>query len=209
MNDDAPDERSERAEHPAIDFRSPGRFVVHNPQSDLPQPLPWEPAPLRLGEATELQRFSEPSAIRQHALAMLQQAKRSLCIYTPDLEPWLYHHSSIQQACTRLLLAHPRNQLRILVGDPARATKEGHRLLQLARRLTSNLHVRRLNPAYPEEGGAYIIVDDCGLLSRPQADQYIGYALYRDFAGVRLHQARFDKAWDHGLSDANLRSFLL
>lgn len=140
---------------------------------------------------------------------MLQQATRALCIYSTDLEPWLYHHSSIQQACTRLLLAHPRNQLRILVADPTRAVKEGHRLLQLARRLTSNVHIRKLHPDYPEPNGTYLLADDCGLLERPKADQYAGYALYRDPARVRIRQAEFDKAWDHGQSDANLRSFLL
>jgi hypothetical protein len=209
MRDDAPDERSQCAELPAIDFHSPGRFAVHNPQAELAEPLPWEPAPFLLGESAELQRFSTPLEIRQHALALLQQATRTVCIYSPDLEPWLYHPGSIQLACARLLLAHPRNHLRILVGDPARAVKEGHRLLHLARRLTSNLHIRRLNPEYPDDSGAYAIVDGCGLLSRPKPDQYTGYALYRDPARVRLRQAQFDKAWDHGLSDANLRSFLL
>src|SRR5690606_29753028 len=112
MRDDAPDERSQCAELPAIDFHSPGRFAVHNPQAELAEPLPWEPAPFLLGESAELQRFSTPLEIRQHALALLQQATRTVCIYSPDLEPWLYHHGSIQQACARLLLAHPRNQLR-------------------------------------------------------------------------------------------------
>lgn len=209
MSDSAPDESSDQAELPAIDFHSPGRFAVHNPQADLPEPLAWRAAAFELGQDTELQRFSEPNEVRQHALAMLQQATRSLCIYSTDLEPWLYHHSSVQQACTRLLLAHPRNRLRILIGDPTRAIKEGHRLLQLARRLTSNVHIRKLNPDYPEQSGAYLIADDCGLLQRPKADQYAGYALYHDLARVRIRQAEFDRAWEHGLADANLRSFLL
>lgn len=209
MSDSAPDESSDLAELPAIDFHSPGRFAVHNPQADLPEPLAWRAATFELGQDTELQRFSEPNEVRQHALAMLQQATRSLCIYSTDLEPWLYHHSSVQQACTRLLLAHPRNRLRILIGDPTRAIKEGHRLLQLARRLTSNVHIRKLNPDYPEQSGAYLIADDCGLLQRPKADQYADYALYHDPARVRIRQAEFDKAWEHGLADANLRSFLL
>jgi hypothetical protein len=209
MSDNVPDEHEDQAELPAIDFHSPGRFTVHNPQADIPEPRTWEAASFHLGQSTPLQRFSKPIEVRQHALAMLQQTKRCVCIFTTDLEPWLYHHSSVQQACTRLLLSHPRNQLRILVADPTRAIKEGHRLLQLARRLTSNVHIRKLNPDHPTTSGAYLIADDCGLLERPKADQYAGYALYRDLGRVRVRQAEFDKAWDHGLSDANLRSFLL
>ena len=213
MNDkDAPVEpidTPDSIELAAIEFESPGRFAVHNPQSVTPDAAQWEPAPFILGQHQDLQRFSQPQEARAHVLALIQQAQRSLCLYSDDLEPWLYHHSSIQQACTRLLLAHPRNQLRILVADPTRAVKEGHRLLQLARRLTSNVHIRKLHPDYPEPNGTYLLADDCGLLERPKADQYAGYALYRDPARVRIRQAEFDKAWDHGQSDANLRSFLL
>ncbi len=209
MSDHTLDEGIDSAELPAIDFHSPGRFALHNPPVDLSEPQDWDAALFQLGQDAALQRFSKPTEIREHALAMMQQARRSLCIYSTDLEPWLYHHSSIQEACTRLLVAHPRNQLRILLRDPTRAVKEGHRLLQLARRLTSSVHIRKLQPDYPDPGGTYLIADNCGLLERPKVDQYVGYALYCDLSRVRVRQAEFDKAWDHGLSDANLRSFLL
>ncbi|MCH3011664.1 hypothetical protein K3W89_14895, partial [Listeria monocytogenes] len=81
----------------------------------------WEPAPFRLGEHEPLERFAHPPEARAHALALLPQARRSLCLHSPDLESWLYHHSSSQEACTRFLLANPRNRLRILVGDSAQA----------------------------------------------------------------------------------------
>ena len=209
MSDSAPDESSDQAELPAIDFHSPGRFAVHNPQADLPEPLAWQAAAFELGQNTELQRFSEPNEVRRHALAMLQQATRSLCIYSTDLEPWLYHHSSVQQACTRFLLSSPRVRLRILLRDPTRAVKDGHRLLTLSRRLSSNLHIRKLNPDYPSDELAYLIADDRGLLLRPELDQQAGYALYADPARVRQRQAQFDQAWDTSITDPDLRSFLL
>ena len=105
-NENAPSEATERPEPvelPAIEFQSPGRFAVHNPSSPSPNPDSprAEPAPFILGAHLALERFSLPEHGRAHALAMLQQAQRSLCIYSHDLEPWLYHHSSIQDACTR------------------------------------------------------------------------------------------------------------
>src|SRR3546814_7337405 len=86
-------------------FRS--RFAVHNPQADLPEPLAWRAAAFELGQDTELQRFSEPNEVRQHALAMLQQATRSLCIYSTDLEPWLRseEHTSELQSLMRISYA--------------------------------------------------------------------------------------------------------
>lgn len=197
-------------ELPAIAFQSPGRFAVHNPQN---QPgitaEPREPAPFLLGSHADLERFSRPEQAQAHVLALLQQARASLSLYSPDLEAWLYSHSRVQEACTRFLLASPKNRLRILVRDVGKPVKQGHRLLNLAQRITSNLHIRRINPDHPSDESAYLLADDRGLLLRELPEQYAGYALYNDPGRVRQRQAQFDQAWDISLSDPDLRSFLL
>lgn len=213
MNDkDAPVDTidtPEPIELAAIEFESPGRFAVHNPEPVTPEAMQWEAAPFILGQHEPLERFSQPPEARAHVLALMQQAQRSLCLYSDDLEPWLYNHGSVQQSCSRFLLASPRARLRILLRDTSRAVKEGHRLLTLSRRLSSNLHIRKLNPDYPSLEQSYLIADDSGLLLRPELDQHAGYALYADPARVRQHQAQFDQAWDTSITDPDLRSFLL
>lgn len=207
--ENAPNDTNE-PDLPAIDFQSPGRFAVHNPPN-LPSLAtePREPAPFLLGSHAELQRFHRPEQAQAHALALLQQARISLSLYSPDLEAWLYSHSSVQDACTQFLLASPKNRLRILVRDVGRPVRQGHRLLNLAKRITSNLHIRRINPDHPRDESAYLLADDRGLLLREQPEQYAGYALYNDPGRVRQRQAQFDQAWDMSLSDPDLRSFLL
>ncbi|AYC33111.1 histone acetyltransferase HPA2 [Pseudomonas cavernae] len=212
MNDDnapSPEANAEPVELPAIEFQSPGRYVVHNPPSPQTEPQPWEPAPFMLGRHQPLEHFSQPADARAHALALLQQAQRSLCLYSPDLEAWLYNHSSVQDACTHFLLANPKNRLRILLRDTTRATREGHRLLNLARRLPSNLQIRKLHPDHPSEEVAFLLADGRGLLLRPEPEQPAGYALYNDPGRVRQHQAQFNQAWDLSITDPDLRSFLL
>lgn len=212
MNQDAPSDATEShepAELPAIEFQSPGRFAVRNPEPAPGENPQAEPAPFILGEHLALERFDQPEMARAHALAMFQQAQRSLCIYSADLDPWLYHHSSIQEACTRFLLASPKNRLRILVKDISRAVRQGHRLLGLSRRLSSNLHIRLLHPDYPSEEVAFLLADDRGLLLRPEPEQFAGYALYQDPVRVRLRQAQFDQAWQTSITAPDVRSFLL
>jgi hypothetical protein len=207
--EDAPLDTNE-PDLPAIDFQSPGRFAVHNPDS---QPgvtsEPREPAPFLLGKHADLQRFSNPEQAQAHALALLQQARFSLSLYSPDLESWLYSHRGVQEACTQFLLANPKNRLRILVRDVGKPVRQGHRLLNLARRITSNLHIRRINPDHPSDESAYLVADDRGLLLRELPEQYAGYALYNDPGRVRQRQAQFDQAWDISVLDPDLRSFLL
>ncbi|CDF84733.1 hypothetical protein PKB_3390 [Pseudomonas knackmussii B13] len=208
MND-APEHDGTPDNLPDIEFQSPGRFSVHNPDSELPAPPTWEPAPFQLGAHSQLERFSDPETARAHALALMQQAARSLSLYSPDLEPWLYNYASIQDACTRLLLRHPQNRLRILVRDSSRAIKEGHRLLNLSRRLSSNCHIRLLNPDYPNPEQAFLLADQSGLLLRTEPAIPAGHTHYNDPGRVRQLQAQFDQAWDTSLSDPDLRSFLL
>lgn len=192
-----------------IEFESPGRFSLHNPDSQLPTPAAWEPAPFVLGSEQALQRFSLPEQARSHALALMQQARRTLCLYSPDLEPWLYNHSSIAQACTQFLLSRRHSELRILVRDSSRAVRDGHRLIALSRKLSSQVQIRRCHVDYPVPDGAFLLADDQGLLMRPEPDQFGGYAKYQDAARVRQLQRQFDQTWDTSIPDPDLRSFLL
>lgn len=205
------DENAEDAaqELPQIEFQSPGRFQIDNPPArSAPEPQ-WQPAPFLLGEEPAVQHFELPEQARAHALALISQARRSLCIYTNDLEPWLYHQAAVQQACSTFLLANPKNRLRILLADPSRAIKEGHRLLNLARRLSSNCQIRKMHPDYPIEAVTFLLADRHGLLLRPKLEQPAGFALYNDAGRVKVRQAQFDQAWDVSQTDADLRSFLL
>lgn len=209
MSSHDPEQSDTADELDIIEFQSPGRFMIENPAALTTTSEPWLPASCVLGGTNAAQSFDDINDARAHALAMIGQARRSLCIYTPDLEPRLYDHSSIQQVCTRFLLAHPRNRLRILISEPARALRSGHRLITLARRLTSNLHIRRRHPDYPAQTSTFLIADDCGLMIRSDADQFVGHALYQHPGRARQQQRSFDIAWDHSLSDPELRSFLL
>lgn len=210
MNEDTPASEDPPDSDPApIEFVSPGCFTVFNPAAMDTRTATWEPADCRLGETAELQRFDTPDGARAQVLALMQQARRSLCLYSPDLESWLYNHAVVQDACRTFLLKSQHHCLRILLRDSSNAVSNGHQLLTLARRLTSNLQIRKLHPDYPAEEIAFLIADDRGLLLRPEPDQYAGYALYNDPGRARLRQSQFDQAWECSTPDPNLRSFLL
>lgn len=200
-------DRKNAADEPmAIEFQSPGRFSVDNPPSLRRQPDPEQPAFCALGKMVA--RFESAEEASSHLLALLSHAKRTLNVCSPDFEPWLYNNSSVQQACVQFLLAHPRNRLRVLLKDSSRAVTQGHRLINLARRMSSNMQIRKLHPDYPVQG-AFLLTDEHSALVRPEPDRFAGYALYQSPARTRQLQRQFDVAWDHSLSDPDLRSFLL
>lgn len=197
-------------ELPALDFRSPGRFAIRNPPVDgRESACPLEPAPFALGQPSAVQHVDSPALLRSHALALIQQTRRALCLYTPDLEPWLYDQYAIAEACSRLLRAHPRNTLRILLRDSRLAVRNGHALLRLARLLPSNCQIRRLSSAYSADELAYLLADDCGLLLRSIPQLPAAQVHYQERGRVRQLQRQFDQCWETAVGDPDLRSFLL
>ncbi|PKF71477.1 histone acetyltransferase HPA2 [Pseudomonas fluvialis] len=207
--EDASPQDAESPELPAIDFQSPGRFSIHNPASPATPGLPASGSSAQPALPAGLKRFSSPEQACQHALTLLQQARFRLCLYSHNLEPWLYDHRSVQEACKNFLLASPKNSLRILLRDSSLIVKQGHRLLNLARRLSSNLQIRRVHPDYPAEDICFLLVDDCALLTRPQPNLPTGYVQYNEPARVRQRLLQFEQAWNTSQSDPELRSFLL
>lgn len=195
---------------PPIDFVAQGSYSINNPDSSPPQET-WHAANFSLGKHHQLISADGVEDIRSHSLALVQQAQRSLCIYSSDLEGWLYNHSSMQQACSSFLLANPKNTLRILVQDTSTMTREGHLLLALHRRLSSRCSIRKVNLNYDYSDQHWLIADDCGLLTRTAQEPYQGTVHYYNPNPARVlqNQRLFNAMWDVSLSDVNLRSMLL
>lgn len=160
----------------------------------------------QLGDDLAL-RLEGLDALREHSVRLIGQGRRQLCIQTPDLESALYDHAEVEAAIKRLLLGHPRHQLRILVNDSASAVRQGHRLIALAQRLTSNLLIRR-PPVDQHPEGACLIVDDQALLRRTGSAPN-GFVRYGDRAAVKVQQQVFDRLWAISQPDMELRRMVL
>ncbi|WCE09968.1 DUF7931 domain-containing protein [Pseudomonas sp. JBR1] len=164
-----------------------------------------QPEP-QLGQDLAL-RLEGLDALREHGVRLIAQASRQLCIQTPDLEAPLYDILDVEAAIKRLLLGNPRHQVRILINDSALAVRQGHRLIALAQRLTSNLLIRR-PPADQQPEGACLIVDDQALLRR-SGNAPNGFVRYGDRAAVKVQQQRFDRLWAISQPDQELRRMVL
>lgn len=206
MTERRPGQAASVAELPAVEFVSPGRFALCNPEpsyastrsvaeGDTPSP------------SAETTLLTTATQLREHTLALAQQARRSLVIYSQALDPWLYGDADFVEACVRLLLSHPRNRLAVIVADPTRALRTGHQLLDLSHRLTSNLRIRRLASASDCDNCEFVIADDNALIVRTQADRPEARVSYHAPGKVRQQRALFDRAWELSVTDPNLRSF--
>ncbi len=190
--------RNSNPQDQPLEFVSPGRFAIHNPQ------------PLRSASNTPLNiRVTGPAALAEKVPQLIAATRRELCIYSTDFEPWLYSQRAATEACKAFLLRHPRNRLRILLHDNSRLLQEGHLMLPLLDRLSSRCELRLVDHAHQHYPGCWLGCDRDQLLFRHDPERYEGVLHCEDPVASRRHLEYFDHMWAVARPDINLRRMLL
>jgi len=159
----------------------------------------------KLGETSAEILLESSDDNRAVAIALAHQAKRSIDIFTHDLDKRVFDDSDFVEAVKYLVIGHNRAQLRVLVQDSSRATKQGHRLFNLGQEITSKIKFHKPDDEFMNTSDTYLLVDGTGLLLRRQYERYRGIANFNDPKLARELQAHFDRAWDSSEPDPYLR----
>lgn len=139
------------------------------------------------------------------AQCLVSRAQRELVVLTPDLEAAVYDTAAFLDAVVRLSTRSRHSNIRVLVADPTRALKYGHRLIELARRFTSSIQVRKPPPEHRDFCHAYLIVDRLAVLHKNDSNRYAGHADTHNPLLARQLLKEFDPIWDLSQVDVELR----
>jgi len=142
-------------------------------------------------------------------LALLAETRRSIHLYTPELEPRLYNDPQVLDAIRLQISRQPRLQLYLLLPPAARWRSACPRLLQLAERLPSALSLRTL-PAdesreRPEFLQAFVIADQRSLLHQPEPRHFVGSYTAPGSGKARELLNFFMEIWEKAAFDPELR----
>ncbi len=162
-----------------------------------------------LGIDTEVEELRDLTNIRRVSLQLASQARKHLSIFTPDLEPALYDQQKCLDALTKLALSSARAQIRILLVNPDTAVKQGHRLIELARRLTSRFEIRCPGEDFKDEGMNFLLADGLGYVYREPGRPHQARACFNQPREVQRLQGYFDEIWETGVPDTELRRLYL
>ncbi|QGU34037.1 hypothetical protein E6P07_11815 [Thermochromatium tepidum ATCC 43061] len=163
----------------------------------------------RLGQDAGRRTLARSPEIAAISADMAAQARRELLIHDPRLEAALYDQIPFLEAVRRLALARPGFCVRVLLFDPRAATQVGHRLIELARRLTSRVTIRRVADEDQERLDAFLIVDETGYVHRPLAERMEAIADYANPRDARRMRQDFERLWERGSVDAELRQLFI
>ncbi len=160
---------------------------------------------LKLGESDTVIEL-ETRAETQHAVdLMVKQATDSVNIFARELDAALYNRADFLAAINRLCI-HSRNSVvRILSQNPVAAVNQGHRLIELSRKLASCIEIRHVHADYRHFNEAFLVVDGCGLVQRAFADRYEGTANFNDPIQAQRRLDFFTEVWERSEPHPDLR----
>ncbi|MEW8506376.1 MAG: GNAT family N-acetyltransferase [Candidatus Thiodiazotropha sp.] len=158
----------------------------------------------QLGKSGELFQLQTMEDHQIHAVSMVRQAKRYLSIFSQTLDPQIFETFPFVDAAKQLAMRSRFSRIRILLQDNSLVLQQGHRLVELAQRLSSAIEIRIPGEEYLDYPENFILVDDSGYVHRKQAANILGSACYNDRYRVNRLQTVFDEAWEYGVPDREL-----
>lgn len=204
----------------AMGFYARAGFVAEGPEFD-DAGIPHRLMRLTLAPAAAAPRAGDLAAARpgSHKIevasleqartvvdALASQARHRLWIYTRDLDRPLFDREPFLAELQRIALSGRGAEVRILIQDPLAAVRDGHRLLHLAARLPTYIHLR--TPVTEEDrqyAAAFVLNDVGGFYLRPIGSRWDGegYSASPGPQGQLLHQ--FNQVWERSEPDPELR----
>ena len=149
-------------------------------------------------------------AFRERALAALRSGQRKVYLLSETLDPAVYDNDAFRDALRDLVIRDRYCRAFILVKDIQGVVERGHRLLELSRRLSSKVSMRRLTVMPRNKDEAYLIVGRHILLYKHDDRQYSGYLDPDAAPRCRSLVEEFTQLWNlYGEDHPSLRQQLI
>lgn len=139
------------------------------------------------------------------AVQLVSQATHRLDIFTRDLDARIYDNAEFEAVVRSLVVNSSRAKVRVLVIDPDRAIKTGHRLLELSRKLTTSIEIRKVHEDYSANPECYLIADERGLMHRKLASRYEAIVNFNNPSEVLELIHHFNEVWEHSSPELDFK----
>lgn len=158
-----------------------------------------------LAETAGTLEFSDVRELRDISTYMLGQARRQVLIFSRDLDASVFDQPPFLDGVKQLALSSRHARIQVLLQNNAKAIKEGHRLVELARRLSSAIELHKPHPDHLQQPENFMLVDNSGFVYRKLASRYQGIASFHDPLENRRLGEFFREMWEHSEPDPELR----
>ncbi|MFQ5994269.1 MAG: hypothetical protein ACE5K1_04180 [Acidiferrobacterales bacterium] len=127
---------------------------------------------------------------------LLKQAKRRICVFAPMLPPDLFNSVQNAKALAHFAATHRSNRALFLVEDGEKSVQHNGRVVEMCRRLSDFIEMRRI---VEEEIGLqqlWVIVDDSSYLHQRHLDKQDYIARFEAKSEARSLLDQFERLWE-------------
>lgn len=139
------------------------------------------------------------------ALEIARQSRRHLRLLSHTLDHELFDNDDFASAISQLARASRCSEIRLLVIDVKPIVERGHRLLDLCRRLSTTLHIRRADCEPEDIKENFIVADDRAVLCYALREPEKAWADFNNRPLAEDYTAQFDELWHRSINDPELR----
>lgn len=150
---------------------------------------PESASPATVHQVVGLAEFSD------HAVRMVGGAHAQIMLFTHAMDHRIYGSEAFCEALKHFILGHRRAQVQVLVHTPANAMRQGHRLVELGRRLSSRIEFRQLIEERRSLCEEYLLVDERALLHKEYHADLEARYYANDPLRARQQRRDFDALW--------------
>jgi predicted GNAT family N-acyltransferase len=143
--------------------------------------------------------------LSETALDLVQQTTKQLRILSFDLDHSLFDTEEMAEAVSKLARSSRYTDIKIMVIDPMPMVRHGHRLLNLHRRLPSNIALRRCTAEVHDVKNNQIIADQLGIINQTIKSPEKIWANFNNRPVVENNIKLYDDLWERAVVDKNLR----
>jgi|SRR5690554_2062998 len=158
-----------------------------------------------LGQDSRLHHFEYLQDCLELTQCLIEQARRQINIFTPDLEFGLYDQQELVDRLSAMVRRSRYTQARVLIADIKPAVGRSHALRDLAEKLPSKIQMRVANPDYPLSDNAWLLADDTGVMFRKEPHLYKGFVSFNHPSRNRQLQQEFLRMWEYATESPELR----
>ncbi len=164
---------------------------------------------LVLGETNQSVPTQSSEEVREATLALTRQTRRTLDIFTQQLDQRIYNNQDFTEALKALATDNRHSLIRILIQDSIPVVKQGSRVVQLSYRISSRIQLRKPPIEYRDAAEEFLIADRKGLMYRKLGHRYEGELNFNEAVRSRRLLKFFDECWEKSGTDPELRRLVL
>lgn len=146
-----------------------------------------------------------PTDFQQHTLKMAENARRTIAIFSHNLDIPVYDNDVFSLAISALARSSRYAQIQLLVKHTDSLIERGHRLARLSQRLSSKIRLRKLTLEPSNSEMEFILCDTTALVYKNNAQEYRGFADSHAAVETKRLRGIFDYLWQYAEPEPRLQ----